>query len=68
LATGYVSVASIVAAASLAPLMAVYYAGQWDLFAFGAIAGGVAIYKHRANIRRLREGTESNFRRKTPAQ
>jgi len=61
LVSRYVSVGSILAAASLAPLMLVYYPGQPILFGFGLIAGLFAIYKHRANIQRLRAGTENRF-------
>lgn len=61
LSSGYVSLGSILAAASLAPLMLAFYPGQWILFGFGLIAGGFAIYKHRANIDRLRKGTENRF-------
>jgi glycerol-3-phosphate acyltransferase PlsY len=61
LASGYVSLGSILAAASLAPLMLLFYPGQWPLFGFGLVAGLFAIYKHRANIDRLRKGTENRF-------
>jgi glycerol-3-phosphate acyltransferase PlsY len=63
LATRYVSLGSILAAASLAPFMLLFYPGQWTLFAFGLIAGVFAIYKHRANIERLRNGTENRLGR-----
>ena len=61
LVTRYVSVASILAAASLAPLMLVFYPGQPTLFGFGLAAGLFAIYKHRGNIQRLMAGTENRF-------
>jgi glycerol-3-phosphate acyltransferase PlsY len=61
LASRYVSLGSILAAASLAPLMLLFYPGQWTLFGFGLVAGLVAIYKHRANIDRLLKGTENRF-------
>jgi len=61
LATRYVSLGSILAAASLAPLMVLFYPGQWTHFAFGLIAGVFAIYKHRGNIDRLRNGTENRI-------
>ena len=58
--TRYASVASMVAAAALAPLA--YALGYpWPVIAFGGAAGvGVAVL-HRANIRRLLAGTESRF-------
>jgi glycerol-3-phosphate acyltransferase PlsY len=68
----YVSLASIVAAAAL-PLLTVWGAfhhgkfqdGSWNrsLLAFSVIAGGLAIYKHRSNIERLRQGTENRFKK-----
>ncbi len=61
LAGRYVSLGSILAAASLAPLMLLYYPGQRSLFAFGLVAGVFAIYKHRANVERLCKGTENRF-------
>jgi glycerol-3-phosphate acyltransferase PlsY len=70
--TRYVSLASIVAAAAL-PLLTVWGAyhhgkfqdGSWNrsLLAFSVIAGGLAIYKHRSNIERLRQGTENRFKK-----
>lgn len=74
--TRYVSVASIGAAAAL-PLVTLYGSwshgriqdGTWNkpLFVFTVIIGALAIWKHRANIRRLREGTESRFEKKKKA-
>lgn len=63
-ATGYVSVGSIVAAAALTPLALCFYPGDYVRLAFAIVVGVVAIYKHRANIQRLRAGTENNFRKK----
>jgi glycerol-3-phosphate acyltransferase PlsY len=60
LVTRYASVASIVAAASL-PVVAALLGYGWPVIAFGgAAAVGVATL-HRANLRRLRAGTESRF-------
>lgn len=68
----YVSVASMVAAAAL-PLVS--YFGSWfhgkiadgtwnkPLFFFSIIIAVLAVWKHRTNIRRLRDGTESRFTR-----
>jgi len=67
LATRYASVASIAAAASL-PAVAAALGYPWPVIAFGgAAAAGVAVL-HRANIGRLRAGTESRFqlRRRGP--
>jgi glycerol-3-phosphate acyltransferase PlsY len=62
--TGYVSVGSILAAAALAPLSLLLYPGQRAILLFCLVAGAFSIVKHRANIIRLRNGTESNFKRK----
>jgi glycerol-3-phosphate acyltransferase PlsY len=72
-ATRYVSVASMGAAAVL-PLMTLWGSwhhgriqdGSWNkpLFAFTVVIAVLAIWKHRANIRRLRLGTEHRFERK----
>jgi acyl phosphate:glycerol-3-phosphate acyltransferase len=64
LATRYVSVGSILAAASLAPFTLIFYPGDPARLTFALVAGGSAIYKHRANIDRLRKGTENRFGRK----
>jgi glycerol-3-phosphate acyltransferase PlsY len=61
LATRYVSVGSIAAALSLAPLAWFYYPGQWILFGLACLAGVLAIYRHKSNIQRLLAGTESRF-------
>ena len=47
-------------------LPTLWEAGTWNkpLFVFSVIIAALAIWKHRANIRRLREGTESRFERK----
>jgi glycerol-3-phosphate acyltransferase PlsY len=73
--TRYVSVASMGAAAAL-PLITLWGSwhhgriqdGTWNkpLFIFTAIIAILAIWKHRDNIRRLRQGTENRFERKRP--
>lgn len=74
LITRYVSVASMGAAAAL-PLLTVWGSwhhgriqdGTWNkpLFVFSVIIAVLAIWKHRDNIRRLREGTEHRFGKKS---
>jgi glycerol-3-phosphate acyltransferase PlsY len=69
----YVSLASIVAALVL-PLLTLWGSwfhgkiqnGTWNkpLFAFSILIGVLAVWKHRANIQRLRAGTENRFNRK----
>ena len=61
----YVSLASIVAAVAL-PL-AVWLTGSGALLiGVSAALGALAIYKHKANIQRLRAGTESRIGTKKP--
>lgn len=54
----YVSLGSILAALSLPPLMLWFYPNDWFRFGFAVFACVMAVYKHRANIGRLRAGTE----------
>lgn len=64
--TGYVSLASILAAIALpvAVLMLLLLGGAtgWPLFYFAMLAAIMAIWRHRANIQRLIAGTEPQFR------
>ena len=71
-AGGYVSLASIVAAIAL-PLTAIIaqcagwghgWSSGWPGAGFAAFAGALVIVRHRANIARLRAGTENRFGRK----
>jgi glycerol-3-phosphate acyltransferase PlsY len=66
----YVSLASICAAAAL-PLAvgALWFAGcdgNAPLLGFSLVISALAIWRHRSNIGRLRNGTEPRFERKTP--
>jgi glycerol-3-phosphate acyltransferase PlsY len=63
----YASLASMVAAVSL-PVIAVLLDEPWPVIAFAAIAAVAVIVLHRANIARLRSGTENRFRFRRPAQ
>lgn len=73
LTSRYVSVASIGAAAAL-PLVTLYGSwshgriqdGTWNkpLFIFSVVIAALAIWKHRANIQRLMNGTENRFQPK----
>jgi len=66
--TRYVSVASIVAAATLPTLIGIQqwiWRGRLDVvFWFAAVAAVLAIGRHRPNIQRLLAGTEHRFERK----
>jgi len=57
----YASLASMLAALSL-PVIAALLGEPWPVIAFGAAAAVAVVVLHRANIKRLRSGTESRFR------
>jgi glycerol-3-phosphate acyltransferase PlsY len=61
----YVSVASIGAAVSLPIAGFFFYRGQWAVISFSVLAGVMAVLRHKANIVRLLDGTESRFTKKT---
>jgi acyl phosphate:glycerol-3-phosphate acyltransferase len=61
LATRYASVASMGTAVAL-PFIGIALGEPWPVIVFAAIAGTAVIVLHRANIARLRAGTESRFR------
>ena len=61
LAARYASVASILAATTL-PLFAVLFGASTPVLVFAVAGALVVVLLHRANIRRLRSGTESRFR------
>ena len=56
----YASVASITAALSL-PVVALALREPWPVVAFGSSAAVAVLFLHRANIRRLRTGTETKM-------
>jgi glycerol-3-phosphate acyltransferase PlsY len=56
----YASVASITAALAL-PLIALGLDEPWPVIAFAALASVAVLFLHRANIRRLRMGTETKM-------
>ncbi len=60
LATRYVSLGSIVAAA-LVPVLAFFFDYSGLYVAFGALAAALIIVRHRSNIRRLLDGTENRI-------
>ena len=63
LATRYVSVGSLVAAVALAPA-AWFSTRSVPLTVVTGLMGALAIYKHKANIQRLRAGTENRLGQK----
>ena len=60
-AARYASLASILATLAL-PLLAVLIGEPWPVVAFAVAAAAAVLVLHRANLRRLRQGTESRFR------
>jgi glycerol-3-phosphate acyltransferase PlsY len=60
-AFGYVSLASLIAAAAL-PLLMVLFAQPLELVMLGVIFCGLVVLRHRPNIQRLLQGRESRFR------
>jgi glycerol-3-phosphate acyltransferase PlsY len=62
LTTRYVSIASVGAAAAL-PILTIWKSGTSNkpLFVFALVVALLAIWKHRGNFKRLREGTEHRF-------
>lgn len=59
--SGYVSLASVIAVLSYPLFVYIFYPGHVYLLIFAALIAILAVYKHRANIRRLRQGTESRI-------
>jgi len=65
--TRYVSVASIVAAAALPVAVGALYflhRADWLGLTVSVVMAALAIWRHRSNIVRLRDGTEPRFERK----
>jgi glycerol-3-phosphate acyltransferase PlsY len=65
--TRYASVASIAAALSL-PVAAAIYGYPASVVAFGVVAASAVVFLHRANLRRLRAGTENRFQLRRTAR
>ena len=70
--TRYVSVASMGAAVSLPVTLGILDVArsQWDwiLFGFTALLAVLAVWRHRSNIQKLRQGTENRFVPKSKRQ
>lgn len=62
-ATRYVSLGSVVSVALYPPAVAIVYPGNVAYLAFGVVGASAVIFKHRSNLRRLMEGTESRIGR-----
>jgi acyl phosphate:glycerol-3-phosphate acyltransferase len=63
----YASLASILAALAV-PVIAAALDASWPVLVFAAAAAVAVVFLHRANIARLRAGTESRFRFRRAAQ
>ena len=63
----YASLASIVTAVSL-PFVGLALGEPWPVIVFAAIAGAAVLVLHKANIARLRAGTESRFQLRRSAK
>ncbi|SEA70889.1 acyl-phosphate glycerol-3-phosphate acyltransferase [Desulfuromusa kysingii] len=57
----YISLASLSAAAAI-PLPVLFFERSYPLFVTALIIVAIVIWRHRANIERLRNGTESKFK------
>lgn len=62
--TRYVSLSSLCLAVSLPIQCLIFYPGQWVTFALILLYAFSAFYRHRANIKRLMNGTESKLGQK----
>jgi glycerol-3-phosphate acyltransferase PlsY len=72
-ASGYVSLASVAVSIGLPIVVAaLHFAGLMDgwpyYFYFALLVGSIAVWRHRSNIQRLLNGTESSFRKKKKEQ
>jgi glycerol-3-phosphate acyltransferase PlsY len=67
LASRYASLASIVAGIAL-PVTAAIYGYPNSVILFGIAAAAAIMFLHRANLRRLRAGTESRFQLRRTAR
>lgn len=59
--TGYVSLGSIIGAA-LVPILALFFGLHTEFLILGLIAAVFIIYRHKSNIERLLNGTESKIK------
>lgn len=62
--TRYVSVGSLAITALFPVMVLIFYPGQWVVFGLSLIFTAMAWWRHRANIRRLLDGTENRFAKK----
>lgn len=63
--TRYVSLASIVAGLLVPPAVLILYPQDPWLIGASIILALLSVWRHRTNIRRLRDGTEHQFKKKS---
>ncbi len=61
--TRYVSLGSV-CAAILFPILVIFSHQPWQYVIMSIIVGSIVLFRHRSNIRRLRQGTESKINEK----
>lgn len=59
--TRYVSLGSVLAACTFAVTMCLFHWGDWPLCGMAVAAAAFVVFRHRANIARLVQGTESKL-------
>ncbi len=62
LATGFISVASILFGLALAPMTILFYPGDPTRLAYAAVVGLLILVRHATNIKRLVQGNEPRFK------
>jgi glycerol-3-phosphate acyltransferase PlsY len=62
LATGYISIASILFGLALAPMTILFYPGDPTRLVYAAAVGLLILVRHTTNIRRLVHGNEPRFK------
>lgn len=62
--TGYVSLGSIIGAVAFPILTIIFHLSKPSYIIFAIIVGGLSVFMHRSNIKRLLSGEENCFRRK----
>lgn len=62
--TRYVSLGSVLGALAFILLSVILRSGDWALIVFALFMGSLAIFMHRANIKRLLNGTENKLGQK----
>lgn len=68
IATRYVSVGSLAAAFACPVIACILYWGDWACVLCFLLTAAVVVWAHRANIKRLREGTENRIGNKKKAE